>query len=228
MSNKKNSYHKKAKKELLASILKGEADGKHSVVTSALLTVNDVVFVVLGGGVLGAVCGRASLPIGFLLTGLGHFTRIKALQLIGAGTMAANSFSKLTSSTVGDLEGLDGVKERLQAYQASMKEKFFLDKLLKKKSTSTNGIGEVQYFTYPVNGDLAALDAIEQQLADSALQFQGVGSLAELGAGEDFQTGNVPDGQTGNVPDLQTGHVPDYQTGNTPSYDFGDVSDRIY
>ena len=217
MSNKKNSYHKKAKKELLASILKGEADGKHSVVTSALLTVNDVLFVVLGGGVVGAVAGRGSLPLGFLITGLGHFTRIKALQLIGVGTMAANSFAKLGSSTVGDLEGLDGVKERLQAYQASMKEKFFLDKLLKKKDTTTNGIGEVQYFTYPVsgspvNGDLAALDAIEQQLAESALQFQGVGSLAELGAGDDDQTGDVPDPQTG----------------NTPSYDFGDLSDRIY
>ncbi len=226
MSKKKNSYQKKAHKIQLSSILSGEADGKGSVTTSALLSLKDVVFVVLGGGMLGAVSGKLALPIGFAITGIGHYSNSKVLQLIGVGTMAANTFTKVIPNTVGDLEGLDGVKERLQAYRESMKEKFYLDKIMKKKTPAvTNGIGEVQYFTYPVsgspvNGDLAALDAIEQQLAESALQFQGVGSLAELEGGDDYQTGDVPD--------YQTGEVPDYQTGNTPGYDFGEIADRIY
>ena len=66
------------------------------------------------------------------------------------------------------------MKERLQAYKESLGEKFYLDKILKKKG-ATNGIGELQYFSYPgssANGDLAALDDIENQLAESAMQFQ--------------------------------------------------------
>ncbi|MEP7374719.1 MAG: hypothetical protein ABI675_15090 [Chitinophagaceae bacterium] len=173
MANKANSYSKKAHKMELMRILKGEADGTGQLGASALLGIKDLVLVVLGGGVIAAVSGKVALPVGFIITGTGYYTNNKILQLLGAGTMAANGFQK--TGTVQGLDGLDGVKERLQAYKESLKEKFFIDKLLKKKETTTSGIGEVQYFNYGdgMNGDLAALDEIENQLAESALQFQG-------------------------------------------------------
>jgi hypothetical protein len=134
------------------------------------------------------VIGKPALPVGIVVTGAGHYTGNKLIQLLGIGIMAANTFQKATSSVSG-LEGLDGVKERLQAYRESMKEKFFLDKLMKKKSTTaqtTAGMGELQYFSYPsdMNGHLAALDDIEQQIADSAMQFQG-----QMYGDEDYQVG---------------------------------------
>jgi hypothetical protein len=57
---------------------------------------------------------------------------------------------------------------------------------MKKKGAATNGIGELQYFSYPgaMNGELAALDDIEQQIAESAMQFQG-----QMTGDEDFQIG---------------------------------------
>ena len=94
--------------------------------------------------------------------------------------MAANGFQK-SNATVSGLEGMDGVKERLQAFKESMKDRFYLDKIIK-KNAGTNGIGELQYFTYPdsMNGSLAALDDIEQQIAENAIQFQG-GDEYEMG-----------------------------------------------
>jgi hypothetical protein len=64
-----------------------------------------------------------------------------------------------------------------------MTEKIYLDKIIKKK-TGANGIGELQYFTYPdtMNGSLAALDDIEQQIAENASQFNG-----GLKGGDDYE-----------------------------------------
>lgn len=184
MANKKNSYAQKAKKNQLIKILKGEMDSKGNVVASGILSLKDLVLVVIGGGVIAAVSGKVAIPIGFLITGAGHYTNNKLIQLLGVGTMAANSFPK--AGTVQGLDGLEGVKERLSAYRESLKEKFFIDKILKKGATPTNGIGDVQYFAYPdnLNSDLAALDDIEEQLAQSAMQFQG--TMAE---GNDFEMG---------------------------------------
>lgn len=208
MANNKNRYAQQTHKSELMQVLKGEASAKGKIGSSALLSLKDLVVVVIGGGVLGAVSGKLALPIGFVMTGAGHYTDSKLLQLVGVGAMASNSFSKTSTNTVSGMDGLDGVKERLQAYREALKEKFFLDKMMKKKETpATGGFGEVQYFTYPesgMNGDLAALDAIEQQLTESALQFQGT------------------------LPDYQVGVTEDYQTGNVPDYQIGDIEERLY
>jgi hypothetical protein len=171
---KANSYAKKAEKNSMIKAIKGKMDTKGKIGPTALVTGKDLVIGVLGGGIVAAMCGKASLPIGFLITGAGHYTDNKMIQLVGVCTMASNGFSK-TNTTVNGLDGLDGVKERLQAFKGSLSEKFFLDKVIKKKAAATTaGIGEVQYFSYPdtMNGDLAALNDIEQQLAESALQYQ--------------------------------------------------------
>ena len=182
MSKKKNRYSQKAKKKHFLSGMNEELPTKGNAKNTLLETGKDILIGVLGGGLIGAVIGKPSLAVGIITTGAGHYTDNKLIQLLGIGMMAANGFQK--SGAVSGLEGLAGVKERLQAYKESMSEKFYLDKILKKKG-ATNGIGELQYFSYPgssVNGELAALDDIENQLAESAMQFQ-------MNGNEDLQVG---------------------------------------
>ena len=177
MAKKKNRYQQKAKKKHFLSGMSEGLPSKGNVKNTVLETGKDILVGVLGGGLLGAIIGRPSLGVGILTTGAGHYTGNRLVQLVGIGLMAANGFQK--SETVAGLEGLDGVKERLQPYKLSLQEKFYLDKLLKKNTattTATNGFGELQYFNYPdtsMNGELAALDDIERQIAESAMQFQG-------------------------------------------------------
>ena len=184
MSKKKNRYSQKAKKKHFLSGMNEELPTKGNAKNTLLETGKDILIGVLGGGLIGAVIGKPSLAVGIITTGAGHYTDNKLIQLLGIGMMAANGFQK--SGAVSGLEGLAGVKERLQAYKESMSEKFYLDKILKKKG-GTNGIGELQYFSYPgssVNGELAALDDIENQLAESAMQFQ-------MNGNEDLQVGII-------------------------------------
>jgi len=184
MSKKKNRYSQKAKKKHFLSGMNEELPTKGNAKNTLLETGKDILIGVLGGGLIGAVIGKPSLAVGIITTGAGHYTDNKLIQLLGIGMMAANGFQK--SGAVSGLEGLAGVKERLQAYKESLSEKFYLDKILKKKG-GTNGIGELQYFSYPgssVNGELAALDDIENQLAESAMQFQ-------MNGNEDLQVGII-------------------------------------
>jgi hypothetical protein len=209
MAKKKNRYQQKAKKKHFLSGMSDSLPSKGNVKNTVLETGKDILVGVLGGGLIGAVIGRPSLPAGIVITGAGHYTGNRLLQLVGIGLMAANGFQK--SETVAGLEGLDGVKERLQAYKLSLQEKFYLDKLLKKNAATvatTNGFGELQYFNYPdpsINGELAALDDIERQIAESAMQFQGQMT------GEDDLTGSE---------DLMGAN--DYQ------FDVGELEERLY
>lgn len=208
MAKRKNRYQQKAKKKHFLSGMSDSLPSKGNVKNTVLETGKDILVGVLGGGLIGAVIGKPSLPAGIVITGAGHYTGNRLLQLVGIGLMAANGFQK--SETVGGLEGLDGVKERLQAYKLSLQEKFYLDKLLKKNATATatSGFGELQYFNYPnasMNGELAALDDIERQIAESAMQFQGqMTSENDLTGSEDLM------GAT------------DYQ------FDVGELEERLY
>jgi hypothetical protein len=164
MSKKKNRYQKKASKKHFLSGMNEGLPTKGNPKNTVLETGKDILIGVLGGGLIGAVVGKPALIVGIVTTGDGHYTGNKLVQILGIGMMAANGFQK--SGAVSGLNGLAGVKERLQAYKESMSEKFYLDKIMKKKGAAANGIGELQYFSYPgsMNGELAALDDIEQQM----------------------------------------------------------------
>ncbi|MGC4036075.1 MAG: hypothetical protein QM764_08940 [Chitinophagaceae bacterium] len=173
MSKKKNRYKQQAKKKHFLSGINQGLPTKGNTKNSLIETGKDILIGVLGGGLIGAAIGRPSLLIGIVTTGAGHYTGNKLIEVLGIGMMAANGFQK--SSSVSGLEGLEGIKERLKAYKESFSEKLYLDKIMK-KAAATNGVGELQYFTYPdasMNGNLAALDDIEDQIAESARQFQG-------------------------------------------------------
>ncbi len=185
MAKKKNRYKSRANKKHFLSGLQDGLPTKGNAKNTALETGKDILVAVLGGGLIGAAIGKPSMVVGLATTGFGHYSGNRIVQLLGVGMMAANGFNK-SNAAVSGLEGLAGVKERLQAYKESMSEKFYLDKILKKKSSGTSGVGELQYFTYPdsMNGNLAALDDIEQQIEDSARQFQG-----QMSGDDDLQIG---------------------------------------
>lgn len=179
---RKTQYAKKAKRQSFMQGFNSELKTKGNVKNTALETGKDILVCVLGGGLIGAAIGRPSLAVGILTTGVGHYSGNKLTQLLGIGMMAANGFQRNT--TVSGIEGLDGVKERVQAFKESFSERLYLDKIKKSSSAgTTSGFGDLQYFSYP-NNDLAALDAIEDQLTDSAMQFQGQLPEAEYDMGE--------------------------------------------
>ncbi len=201
--------HRKPKKKTHSLHGLGDASIQHPVIHTAVETGKDLLIGVVGGGLAGAAIGKSSLLAGILVTGAGHYMKNRYVQLIGIGMMASNGFQN--SGTTNGLEGMDGVKDRLMAYKDSFSQKFYLDRFLKPKSlmpaATTAGIGEVQYFTYPeaINGDLAALSDIENQLAQSALQFQGTAA--------DFSE------MTGDLPEI---------AGDLPDTPVGEVEDRLY
>ncbi len=194
MSKKKNHYEKKAKMKHFMAAFQDGLPTKGDAKNSFLETGKDILVGVLGGGLISAAIGRPSLLVGIITTGVGHYTDNKLVQLMGVGMMASNGFQKSGSTAVSGLEGLDGIKERMQVYKETMSERLYLDKIIKKKQAGgTNGVGELQFFSYPnndMNSGMGALNDIEEQIAESARQFQG--QLASGMAGsEEYEMGEL-------------------------------------
>ena len=190
MAKQNNQYKQNARKKNFLKGMNEELPTKGNVKNTVLETGKDLLVAVLGGGLIGSAIGRPSLAIGLVTTGTGHYTQNRLLTLLGIGMMAANGFQK--SKAVNGLEGLDGVKERLMAYKENFSEKLYLDKIIKQKSAAaaaTNGFGELQYFNYnkDLNGGLNALNAIEDQLIESGMQFQQMSGAALPEMEEDDQ-----------------------------------------
>lgn len=166
----KNTYKARAKKKGIMQHMTKSLETKGNVKNTLLETGKDLVVGVIGGGLVGAAIGKASLGVGALVTGAGHYANNKMATIFGIGMMAANGFQKTKS--MGGLDGLDGVKERVQAYKETFSEKLFIDKLVSKKTAAVNGMGNIQYFNYPndAGGELAALDYIENQITESGMQ----------------------------------------------------------
>lgn len=208
MENKKNQYEKAAKKKSLLGSITSDLETKGDVKNTVIETGKDLLIGVVGGGVVGAAIGRASLAIGAVVTAVGHYTKSRLASIFGLGMMASNGFQKTDKPVSGieDQNMLEGVKERVMTYKDSLSQKLFLDKLIKSKKTeekkaeATNGVGEVQYFVYPgskeLEGteeskalDMGALEDIEQQMAESAGQFElqnksGSNEMGEVGIEE--------------------------------------------
>lgn len=190
---KKNSYEKKAqKKELLDGVAADHAKG--SIKHSALETGRDILVGAIGGGLAGAVFGRSSFLVGVAVTGVGHFMGSGGTAAFGVGMMASGGYQAVAGAMNGtQKEGFEGVKQRMGAFKEEFKRKLFLDKIpgIKKKEDDksddgTNGMGEVQYFTYPGSKelgetdelDMSALERIEKQVAESAQKFEAKQSVS--------------------------------------------------
>lgn len=163
---KRNKYAAKAKKSKMLSGMMGQLETKKNIKNTALETGKDLLFGVVGGGFIGAAIGKPSLAAGAVITGIGHYMGNKLITTIGFGMMASGGLVK--SKSVNGTDGLEGVKERMTEFKNALLERSFIDKLLPaKKTQATNGMGSVQYFNYAdeeLQGNLAALDAIEKEL----------------------------------------------------------------
>jgi hypothetical protein len=211
MGKSKNEYHKsRTKKSTLGFIAATHTNAKGNLKSSALETLIDLGVGVIGGGIVGSLIGKTSLVWGLGATGIGHYANNRYLTAMGMGMMAANGFQNkagLNGVEGPELEGIDGMKERFENFKNSFSEKLFLDKVMKKVAPAAhqegaNGVGNVQYFTYPnneTNGvgqlgagevDMSALDHINKQIADSAKRFSqttnGFGALEEMNGSEEM------------------------------------------
>jgi hypothetical protein len=183
---RKNRFQRKAEKKKMLSNITQPLDTKGNIKNSAIETGKDLVVGVIIGGLAGATIGKPSLIIGFLTSGIGHYLDNRLITTAGLGMMASNSFAPKSIQGIEGLEGIESVKERVQAFKETLSQKMYLDKVkaLKiGKQKSVSGMGEVQYFSYPenllegANDELALLNQIEHQIANSSIPVQGIGEL---------------------------------------------------
>lgn len=191
MGKRKNRYFKKAKQN---EILNGAAPhAKGDFKKTAIETGRDVLIGAIGGGLAGAMVGRSSFIVGIAVTGVGHYMGSNGAAAFGVGMMASGGYQAAASAMNGsERDGFEGVKDRITAFKDEFKRKLFLDKIIKNRDNEegTNGMGEVQYITYPngkeLEGPMEDLDRIERQVAESARNFDrkqsfsgGIGTLGE-------------------------------------------------
>lgn len=179
MSKKKNKHASKAKKANVLAIAH-ELDTKGNAKHSAIESVKDLVVGVVGGGLAGAAVGKPSLLVGFGTSLIGHYMGSSLATSFGLGMMASGGYQIGSGAVNGtSMSGLDGAKERMKAFGANIKQRLYIDKIIKPKEETkeetTNGMGSVQYFKYPQQNqelDMGALDNIESEIARSGEQYE--------------------------------------------------------
>lgn len=168
--SKKSSQAKHAHVLALTKKLETKGDAKHS----AIEAVKDLVVGVVGGGLAGAAIGKPSLLVGLGASLIGHYSGMPLATSFGMGMMASGGY-QISSGTNG-LSGMDEVKERIKEFGANIKQRLYLDKILKPKTETTNGMGTVQYFKYPSSEsqevDMGSLETIEKEIAKLGEQYE--------------------------------------------------------
>lgn len=156
---------------------------------SVLQTGKDLLIGVIGGGIVGAVVGKPSLLIGAGITGYGHYSGKSMLTTFGIGMMASGGFYSAKGGSPTGTQGIEGfskedMKARILSFKDSVTSRLFLDKIIKKKvsenstesgANGTEGVGAIQYFTYPNQNkelDFSALDQLENQIVKSGAEYQ--------------------------------------------------------
>jgi hypothetical protein len=193
MSKKKNSYALKAQRKTLTGTDSETSASKGNFKRTAAETGKDLLIGVIGGGLAGALVGRPSLLVGLAVTGVGHFMGSPAVAVFGAGMMASGGYQVVAGAMNGADEKtkLEKAKERLTNFKEVIKHQFYLDKIVKskkkKESESTDGIGEVKYYTYPEKNEelgesktpeMKELERIEAQMETSAQKFAEKNSMS--------------------------------------------------
>lgn len=179
MSKKKSKKSSKAKQHSkLLSGMTQRLETKGNIKNTFIETAKDVVVGAVGGGLAGAAIGKPSLLVGLGTSLVGHYVGVPMATSFGLGMMATGGY-QIGSGMVNGLSGVDGVKERVKAFTENLKQRLYLDKIIKKKASTdegTNGMGSVQYFKYPKNEtqelDMGSLDNIEQEIARLGEQYE--------------------------------------------------------
>jgi hypothetical protein len=189
MAKKKSNVQAKATKKKFLAGMTQTLDTKNNIQNSFVETGKDLIIGVVGGGVVGAAIGKPSLLIGIAITGTGHFMNNRLMTSLGMGMMASNGFQTKGLKGVEGVDGIEDIKERINTYKKSFMEKTYLDKiktLQKGKSKAVDGMGEVQYFTYPqnllegANDDYDILNRIENHIANEGMQRAQINGITEF------------------------------------------------
>ena len=173
MSKKKSKKSSKAKQASVLALTK-QLNTKGDAKNSAIEAVKDLVVGVVGGGLAGAAIGKPSLLVGLGTSLIGHYSGMPLATSFGLGMMASGGYQ--ITSNVNGLSGMDEVKERIKSFSTNIKQRLYLDKIIKPKGEATNGMGSVQYFKYPKSDaqelDMGSLDDIEQEMARLGEQYE--------------------------------------------------------
>ncbi|MDO8998309.1 MAG: hypothetical protein Q7W45_00985 [Bacteroidota bacterium] len=172
--NKKSSKKNQSKVMTLTQPLETKGNGKNT----AIETLKDIAVGVIGGGLAGAAIGKPSLLTGIGTSLIGHYVGVPLMTSFGFGMMASGTYQMATGSVNG-VSGLEGVKERVQLFKESLKQRLYLDKIIKpkkKEDEGANGMGSVQYFKYPNTEnkelDMGSMDNIEREIARLGEQYE--------------------------------------------------------
>jgi hypothetical protein len=167
----KNSYEKEAKKKSMLGGITKDLETKGDIKNTAIETAKDLLVGALGGGVVGAALGRASLAVGAVISAAGHYTKSRLASIFGLGMMASGTYTKSGMGSTDNQDVLEGAKDRMLAFKESFQQKLWLDKVLKgkkkdeqKKEGETNGVGEVQYFIHTAEEKKELEGSAAQQL----------------------------------------------------------------
>lgn len=183
---KKNIYAQKAKQKTMMGLgsTTAKVETKGDIKNTMAYTGRDILIGGLGGALAGAVAGRASLLIGAVVSGTGHYFGSPSTAMFGVGMMASGGYQTISGLSGTDRDGFEGVKERFGNFQNNLKRQLFLDKLFPKKKKAateseqetTNGVGNVKYFesaSEEVSGlDYTEANRIQEQIKESARQFE--------------------------------------------------------
>ncbi len=172
--NKKSSKKNQSNVMALTQPLETKGNGKNT----AIETLKDIAVGVIGGGLAGAAIGKPSLLTGIGTSLVGHYAGVPLMTSFGFGMMASGTY-QLATGSVNGLSGMNGVKERMKLFGDSLKQRLYLDKIIKpkkKEDEGANGMGSVQYFKYPNTEnkelDMGSLDNIEREIARLGEQYE--------------------------------------------------------
>lgn len=172
--NKKSSKKNQSNVMTLTQPLETKGNGKNT----AIETLKDIAVGVIGGGLAGAAIGKPSLLTGIGTSLVGHYAGVPLMTSFGFGMMASGTY-QLATGSVNGLSGMNGVKERMKLFGDSLKQRLYLDKIIKpkkKEDEGANGMGSVQYFKYPNTEnkelDMGSLDNIEREIARLGEQYE--------------------------------------------------------
>lgn len=156
---------------------------------SAIGMLRDVGVGVVGGGLVGSVVGRHSFFLGLVTSFGGYYLANPTVSSLGLGIMAANGFQISKNNPPADTQGLDGfsfkqelenAKQRVINFRNNFADKLYLDSFVKKGVSGD--LGNVDYYLHGQIGDeddaIAELDRIEEQLTQSAEQFQNENAIS--------------------------------------------------
>lgn len=159
---------------------------------SALKTLVHTGSAIIGGFTGAGINNGWSVALGLSAIAAGEFTGIYPMTTFGIGAITGVTASAMSGrSAEPPKTGIEGAKQRMKQYGQSIKEKFLLDKIFKKKTsdagattttttttennTNVSGIGEVKVFTPSGKGepfDVSQMEHYERELQKSAEAFQ--------------------------------------------------------